>query len=287
MRRTRLAIALVIMFVSASVGVGRSLGQQDCRTTPEGQYICHITGTMPIINPGDPGSTPIPGGEPAPLEYFKIAIDPVVGECWYWSTIPGGLDSSDPANDATIIFTILSLPSCPGATGIPGTGPTIDELAWDVLRSFTLATPQPIFAPPDSGITGLATYLGHDPIAELDYSETLPGGIALVVRAFISEIGVDWGDGTRSNYLIDDLVGEPSAAISHMYDLKTCTPEYREEHPSGGLCHPTLEAYPVTIAFNWVAGYEYDTGWVQLQDVELTQTTLYDVDEVVGIVTQP
>lgn len=248
--------------------------------------ICNPSGTIPISNPGSP---PGPGSdtEPAPLQYFKTRIDPGIGECWYWSSIPGGLDSSSSASDPLIIATIVSLPPCPSRAASPGVEPTAEELAWEVLRTFSLATPHPTFAPPDAGITGLTTFLGHSFVTELDYAETLPSGIDLEVRAIVSSVEVDWGDGARGSYLLSDLAGAPSDSVSHTYLLKTCAPEYRANHPSGGLCHPSLEAYPVRVTFLWEAGYQYDSGWVPLDSVALTTTVPYDVDEVVGVRTSP
>jgi hypothetical protein len=114
-------------------------------------------------------------------------------------------------------------------------------------------------------------------VTPLTHRETLPGGIELVVSAQVTSATVTWGDGAFGTY--DDL----ATPATHTYELKTCTAEDRATDPNAHLCHPTLDAYPVTVTFTWTAGYRYDAGWVELESVALSTTVIYDVDEVVAV----
>ena len=58
---------------------------------------------------------------------------------------------------------------------------------------------------------------------------------------------------------------------------------YRSEHPFGGNCHPTLEAYPIIATFTWEGRYRIGGGWTYLGTLDRTVTVLYDVDEVQGV----
>jgi hypothetical protein len=71
--------------------------------------------------------------------------------------------------------------------------------------------------------------------------------------------------------------------VTHTYVTKTCPPQYREEHPSGGLCHPSLEYYTIVAIYRWVGEYDVGSGWVQLGTLDRTASLPYDVDELRGV----
>ncbi|MEN8240068.1 MAG: hypothetical protein ABFR53_12815, partial [Actinomycetota bacterium] len=222
--------------------------------------------------------------EPPPPEaesprYVYLDIDPVVGECHYWSTIPGGLDSHDSRNDAAIIAATM-LPICPSAPVAPtdATG-----RAWEVFRSWYLASPEPAPQPAARGITGLPTFLSSLEPAAITHFETLPDGRPLNVRARITELRIDWGDGTTGSYDPSTALVYPNGSVTHTYVMKTCPADYRANHPSGGLCHPTLEHYTITAAYRWIGEYNSGSGWVSLSSLDRTASLAYDVDEVRGV----
>ncbi|MDK1038922.1 MAG: hypothetical protein QGM46_07665 [Actinomycetota bacterium] len=75
----------------------------------------------------------------------------------------------------------------------------------------------------------------------------------------------------------------PAGIVTHTYRTKTCPPEYRETHPSGGLCHPTLEFYTITAVYRWVGEYNVGGGWIQIGTLDRTVSQPYDLDEVRGV----
>jgi len=117
----------------------------------------------------------------------------------------------------------------------------------------------------------------------ITYSELLPDGRTLAVRATVGAIQVDWGDGFAATHLPGQALPYPEGLVTHTYAVKTCPPEYRETHPSGGHCHPTLEAYPITATFVWTGDYAVGGPWIELGTLPSTVTVAYDVDEVQGV----
>ncbi|MDK1019406.1 MAG: hypothetical protein QGD89_08395, partial [Actinomycetota bacterium] len=200
-------------------------------------------------------------------------------DCHYWSYRPGGLDSWDPANDPAVIAA-SSLPKCPVVIVPPVDVPAT---AWSVFRSWKLAAPRIGVQPADRGITGLPTYLATPAPTSISHNETLPDGRRLRVRAWVTELRVDWGDGTRRSYDPAGALTYPRGSVTHTYTVKTCPPDYRADHPSGGLCHPTLAYYTITALYRWVGEYDVGSGWVHLGILNRTASLSYDVDEVRGV----
>jgi hypothetical protein len=281
------ALARVLLLTSfvgplavAGAVAARSAGGDGCVVTPTG-IDCSASGTSSTSG-GGPGTT-VPG---LPLRYLATTEHPDTGLCWFWSPYPPGLDSWDSANDMAIMWTIWALPRCPGPTP-PATGPGtswVETRAWEIFRSFPLAAPDPSLQPPRHGITGLPSYLSADPPPPLTYREVLPDGRALEVEASVTRALIDWGDGTPVfAYDPARLLPYPDGAARHTYGLKTCPADYRESHPSGNGCHPTLGAYPIRVSFRWTARYRLGGAWRDLGEIERRVVTAYDVDEVVGV----
>jgi hypothetical protein len=233
----------------------------------------------------DSGSTPGSSDEPPSPQprsgprYVYVAVDPVIGDCHYWSTIPGGFDTWDPFYDSDVLAAII-LPRCPV---VPNTPVDIPATAWAIFRSWTLDPPAPSLQPLDHGITGLPSFLASPEPDEITHSEILPDGRPLNVRARVAELRVDWGDETFSTYESSDADPYPVGSVTHTYRTKTCTPEYRAEHPSGGLCHPALEYYTIGAVYRWLGEYNTGSGWVQLGTLDRAASVSYDVDEVRGV----
>jgi hypothetical protein len=275
MRRSASLLGLTLVVMSLVI-VEAASAADTCWTDPvTGQLKCTDSGARP-------GNTdkpkPPPKKQPGP-RYVHVSTDPVIGDCHYWSNVPGGFDSWDPFFDTDVISAVV-LPRCPAVAPPPVDVPAT---AWAIFRSWTLEPPVPSLQPLDHGITGLPTYLASPEPIEITHSETLPDGRPLSVRAHVRELRVDWGDGHHSAH--DPLGADPypGGAVTHTYRTKTCPPRYRAEHPSGGLCHPTLEFYTIAAVHRWVGEYDVGSGWVQLGSLDRTASVAYDVDEVRGV----
>jgi hypothetical protein len=203
-----------------------------------------------------------------------------VGDCYYWSNTAGGLDGWDSANDPAIINIVLRTPECP-----VNAAPLVDaeETAWTIFRSWPLAAPQVSLQPAGTGITGLPTYLATPTPASVSHTELLPDGRTLRVRAHIEHLDVSWGDDSLVRYQPSGALSFPSGSVTHTYLLKTCTNEYRNNHPSGGLCHPTLDRYQITATFSWFAEFTTNSAWKELGTLTRTTSASYPVDESRGV----
>jgi len=239
-----------------------------------GQIICIATGGEET--PTSP-ATPAVDDDPE-LRYVYTSTDPVVGDCYYWSAIPGGLDAWNPANEPAVITIVASLPVCPNP---PPLDPEIR--AWELFRSWDLAPPSPRIAPDAVGITGLPSHVAANTPAPVDYTEVLPDGRTLAVRATVTLLTVDWGDGTLTHHDPGTALGYPSGSVQHSYTLKTCPAAYRRTHPSGPLCHPTLERYSIAVTYRWTGEFAVGAGWNELGSLDRTAVVPYDVDEARGV----
>jgi hypothetical protein len=265
-----LAVGFVLLWISTSTAVA---GDSCWTDLPSGTLRCSAAGDgsspdLPIPRPADD-----PG-----LRYVHTSTDPVVGECHFWSNIPGGLDAWDPANDPAVLATVTRLPLCPNPPALDA-----EVRAWDVFRSWDLAPPSPTISPPDVGITGVPSQISSVAPAAIVHSEILPDGRTLAVRATITMLTVSWGDGSVTHHDPATAIGYPDGDVAHVYELKTCASSYRREHPSGHLCHPTLERYEVRATYQWTGEFSVGGGWVELGSLDRTATTSYDVDEARGV----
>jgi hypothetical protein len=237
----------------------------------DGRLVCTSSGA----STGPSRSTP-PRVRP-PNRYVYESTDATGAACHYWSTVPGGIDAWETANDPIVIVIVTTTPVCPLLVETPA------EIAWRIFRAFPLAIPDPSFEPPGSGITGLSTYVATADPADITHVEVLPDGRTMEVWASVASLTVDWGDGSEGTFEPVEALGYPSGGVTHTYRTKTCDAAYREQHPSGGNCHPTLEAYPVTASFVWAGRYRIGGSWIDLGTLSRTATVAYDVDEVQGV----
>lgn len=253
-----------------------ALAGDECIFDPTlGDLVCSESGV--VVSPGrDARPTPDPALDPG-KRYVYTGTDPVIGPCYSWSNVPGGLDAWDPANDGAVIAITTSLPLCPTADPL--------ALAWSIFRSWDLDPPAPSITPTTAGITGIPTQLSVTPPQAIIHTEVMPDGRTLEVRAQASLLIVDWGDGTITRHPPTSATGYPDGAASHAYGLKTCSAEYRNSHPSGGLCHPSAEFYPIAASYEWTGEFSVGSGWVRLGTLTVTAPAVpYDVDEAIGVV---
>ena len=271
----RWAASIGIVISLFAIAADPAAAQSDaCWFDPIGGVLeCEASGVIP----GDP--VPPPPGEPPPLRYVVTSSDPVLGPCYFWSAVPGGLDAWDPGNDPAVIAITTSLPVCPGSP-LP---PAVGDRAWEIFRSFPLLAPVPELQPVDNGITGLPTYLAAALPAVISHTETLPDGRILDVRAAVVGLHVDWGDGTVATYVPDRALPHPGGEVTHTFGVKTCSDEYRTSHPAGNRCHPTLAAYRIVATYAWAGEWSIGGPWTLLGTLDRTSAVAYDVDEVVGV----
>jgi len=271
MRRTA-SVLFLGLFLAGSWSLAAGSYADNCRFDPvESSLVCSATGGT------SGGARTDPPRERPPNRYVYQSTDATGADCHYWSPVPGGIDASDPANEPMIIWIVTTTPVCP-AVADPDT-----DLAWRIFRSFPLAVPNPSLEPPVSGITGLPTYLATPDPADITHTEVLPDGRVMEVRASVASLAVDWGDGGMARYEPAEAGAYPTGSVTHTYTTKTCDPEYRRVHPSGGNCHPTLEAYPISATFAWSGRYRIGGGWIGLGTLSRTARLSYDVDEVQGV----
>ncbi len=224
---------------------------------------------QPITQPRRPA--------PAPLRYLRVTAG-----CYAWYPDAPGLDTWNIANENAMYQIILNTPRC-----TPDPNEPDPDRAWRIFRSFPLTQPDPTFQPGEHGITGLATYLATPNPATINHTETLPTGQVFEVRALVASLTVNWGDGSTTTNQPHLAQPYPTGGFTHTYTTKTCPPQYRISHPSGGLCHPTLDAYPITATYTWWGEYRIGGAWIPIGTLDLAATTTYDVDEVIGILTDP
>jgi hypothetical protein len=157
----------------------------------------------------------------------------------------------------------------------------VETSVWEVFASLELEIPEPVLAPEAAGITGLASYLTDEADTYVYWSGDLPSGVFAEVEATLDEVLVEWGDGAVGLHPASALAAEDG--ISHTYETKTCTAEYRSSHPRGHLCHPTLDSYPISVTYLWSGRYRTTGEWIEIGTRNLTTTIGYDVDEAIGV----
>ncbi len=216
-------------------------------------------------------------------------------QCWFWT----GRDTQwvfvalNPDNTATLGWDPDGVPGGPVAVDItlevcrsepvPAVPPSVE--VWEAIEDYVHTRPDPTFdPPPPRGLAGLETYAAvavPDPFATTLVSAGT--GAVLDVEAWVDEVRIDWGDGTVDAFppvLFPLLDGTPEGAAVHVYEVKTCDP------PGGPRCHPTLTAYPLSVAFSWFARWRVDGGpWLTLVVPDTVTAVDYPVTEVIGLVT--
>ncbi len=269
MRRTASAVGLAIALVAIGLGTASAGGVDRCWFDPaESLLKCESSGGA---------STPAPEPKPG-KRYLHAATRAGIGECHYWSNATGGYDSWNPVNDAAILALVLRTPTCPVVNVVDARA-----TAWSIFRSWSLAAPQATLEPAGVGITGLPSYLSAPTPGAITHTEVLLDRRTLQVRAEVVSLTVSWGDGFSATYTPEVARAYPTGDVTHTYVLKTCTAEYRAVHPSGGLCHPTLDRYEITATFSWNGSYNVGSGWIDLGILTRTTSLPYGVNEARGV----
>ncbi len=214
---------------------------------------------------------------PPVVRYVAAGTMPDGGLCWWLSTSAADAVHDPNAGWITQYYQDLirnNNPQCPYT-------PADLLLIESTYASISLPTPDVVTTPADIAITGFP--LTIDPATGLQTltatTPPLSSGVTATITATPFDIAIDWGDGSRTSAL-------PTATASHIYELKTCPPDYRIEHPRGHLCHPSLEAYPITVSYRWSGIATAPWGSLDLGIRSSTSTIVRDVDEIIGVVTR-
>jgi hypothetical protein len=243
------------------------------RTGPFGdrQLVCRLVGSDTIVEHETI--------QPPPRLWPALGYD-ATGECWYRRPVNTGFRLQDIYGNGDAELWYRSPTAAPtgawivvgrvrGCTSEPVDVVTVVELVWEAIETFEFVEPDPTLQP-DTGVTGVATYVDLDPPDTVVESFTSPVTGALVEVEFaVPLVIVDWGDGveefTPSLY---DLFGPyPDGAITHTYETK--------------------DFYDVTVEYEWSVRWRFDGGtWNTVLEVPpTTWTNTYQVDELVGRVT--
>ena len=277
MRRGAVVLLLIVGLVSIEVDQAQAqtcsqlLDAQTCvtDTSSAGEYSVEVTET-------DEGVTIVvsaPVERPPTYVALGALLDGTT--CWYITT-----NAEDSATDsAEDVFgdgawITAAYNQCPYL-------PQDIALIESTFASIGLQSPVVTSSPPSIGFTGHPLKLEPvDALATRDATTpALSSGVTATVRATPLHIRIDWGDGTETTH-------SPAEVPGHTYDLKTCPPDYRVDHPRGHLCHPTLEEYPIQITYRWTGTAIAPWGSLDLGTRSTTSTIGRDIDEIIGVLTQ-
>jgi hypothetical protein len=216
--------------------------------------------------------------EPPPRLWPALGYDGV-GECWYRRPVNTGfrLQGIYGNGDAELWYrspgsTIgawIVVGRVRGCTSEPVEIVTIVDLVWGAIETFDFVEPDPTLQP-DTGVTGVATYVDLDPPDTVVESFSSPvTGAVVDVEFSVPIVTVDWGDTTEEfTPTLYDLFGPyPNGAITHTYETK--------------------DFYDVTVEYEWTVRWRFNGGnWNTVTDVPpTTWSETYQVDELVGRVT--
>ena len=130
----RSASAGILTILLTIVYIGAAQAEERCAFDPSrGRIVCHAHGDE--AETSSPTARPGRNGEPPPRIYVHTATDPGVGDCYFVSATPGGLDITDPLDEPLIVNVVTTLPPCPGIAPVI-TPEEIQTRAWEIFRSF-------------------------------------------------------------------------------------------------------------------------------------------------------
>lgn len=289
------AAALIVLLVASFPAVGSAAEDWTCWSAQESRgddaavvtTRCRLAGATETVDYGSPTAVP-------------FVLSPQVGTdrdgvCWYWTTrgsdwVILGVDDDgratlgiDPDGDSTgpVLIDVV-YPRC---TSEPAAAPTALLEAYELLARYAHPTPAATLdPPPGAGVAGMAVFLAESPPPAWNASLVSPhSGRRIEVDTRVETVQVDWGDGTSSvipESAFGLLSGWPDGAFRHVYETKTCA------SPGGPRCHPSLQTYPLTVAYRWSARYRVDSGgWLAIPVPSTVTAVEYDVDEIVAVTT--
>jgi len=278
MKRWLVVVALLALIYSASipasaqpVEIVHCWYESDGNFGGQGRVVCRIAGSDTIIDYViiDP-----------PPRLWPAVGDDGAGECWYnqtaftrWRIINEYADGSayfwySPDDDwAGPWIDVGTIRRC---TSEPVEITTIIDLVWEAVATYDFAEPDAQLQP-ETGVTGLATFMDLDPPGVDTESFSSPiTSLVVDVEFVVTTVVVDWGDGDIQEVppSIFDLFGRyPDGEITHTYETK--------------------EYYDASVEYLWRVRYRIDGGvWQNINNIDpTTWAVTYQVDEIVTRVT--
>lgn len=215
-------------------------------------------------------------GPPAPT-YVAVGTLPGGGLCWWLSTSESDAVHDPDGGGITRYYQDLirnNNPQCPF---------TADDLRLieSTYASIALPLPSVVTTPETIGITGIPMTVAptSPPPTLTATTPPLSSGITATITASPLDVAVEWGDGGFDKV-------SPGDVTSHIYELKTCPPDYRTQHLRGHLCHPALEAYPIDVTYRWAGVATAPWGSLDLGIRSTSARLVRDVDEIIGVITR-
>lgn len=224
-------------------------------------------------------------------------VNPAVGTdslgiCWYWTTYESDWELLTRFADGSAIlglringFLAIDTGQIPRCSDEPVPNEPPNVRAWEAITRYVHNPPAPELNPPVGlGLTGLATHAGVAVPGPWADTITIPG-YTIDVSAEVLALVIDWGDGHTDTFPPDaypSLTGYPDGIARHVYETKTCDPP-----GSAADCHPTLSAYPVTVAYHWNAQWRANGGpWIAVNVAPTETATSYPVTEAISTLTE-
>jgi hypothetical protein len=292
LRRSVWAVALIgLLLVNIGVHPAQAEAYFACwteeRTDPVTSFDFYVT----VCRLVDGEITEFPGEEPpGPVEPM-VGTD-ANGVCWYWTSSETDWEILAAFSDGSAVlglyvngFLALDTGQIPRCTTEPIPGEPPHEAAWEAITEYIHDPPEPELSPPIGlGLAGMETHAGFPVPGPWSDTITIPGYV-LDVEVVVTAATVDWGDeivDTFPSEAYSQLTGYPDGLARHVYEAKTCTPA-----GSADDCHPDLEAYPVTISYEWGARWRTNGGpWIDVGVPPSSTSVLYPVTEAVSSLTE-
>ncbi|CAN5878161.1 hypothetical protein BH23ACT5_BH23ACT5_14080 [soil metagenome] len=210
------------------------------------------------------------------------------GVCWFWTSAGSEWVILSTFGDGSAIlgiyvdgFLVVDTGQVPRCTSEPVVVDPPPVHAWEAITEYIHDPPSPDLSPPPGlGLTGMETYAGFPVPGPWSNTLIIPG-YTIDVEVRVGAVSVDWGDGTTDVYPPETypmLTGYPDGLAHHVFEAKTCQPA-----GGGRACHPSLEAYPVTVAYHWEARWRANGAeWVTVTVPPSSTGVTYPVAEVVS-----
>jgi hypothetical protein len=286
-----IVVALVALATISSAAAASEQAFVSCWLEERIHPVTGETRSVTVCRLVDGEITEFPGEEPpGPVEPM-VGTD-ANGACWYWTSAETDWEILAAFSDGSAVlglyvngFLALDTGQIPRCTTEPIPGEPPHEVAWEAITEYIHDPPEPELSPPIGlGLAGMETHAGFPVPGPWADTITIPGYV-LDVEVVVTAATVDWGDeivDTFPSEAYPQLTGYPDGLARHVYEAKTCTPP-----GSADDCHPDLEAYPVTISYEWGARWRANGGsWIDVAVPPSSTSVFYPVTEAVSSLTE-
>ena len=234
--------------------------------------------------------TEFPGDVPPGTVEPAVGTD-AVGICWFWTSLATEWEILATFSDGSAVlglyvngFLAVDTGQIPRCTSEPIISDPPPVLAWEAITEYIHDPPEPELNPPIGlGLAGLETHAGVV-VPDVWTDTIVVPGYSIDVEVAVGALALDWGDEVTDTYPPEAyplLTGYPDGAARHVYEVKTCST------PGAALdCHPTLDAYPVSVSYVWDARWRVNgSDWITVEVVPSITTVGYPVTEAVSVLT--